>query len=221
MRRWEIWISFSGRENYDKPIRMDIGIRALVFGKVLLIALIGLWGSSSDDQIRLNQPVINPLRTQYTNPPTMASKQPPTKFPEIKQLTADDPRYFTPSGARYEDQIASFTEDLRSKLKGYVPETKHITVIEAAHKKHINDVYRKSTELQADFMKTSRTAKFIGVVLGVWAVWELYVGAKWILKKWVDHEAREQGLIRPSSPPPWKRQRIHSRDWQIHTDNDI
>ena|SRR5271170_2485907 len=149
----------------------------------------------------------------------MASKQPPKEYVEkelptvqreINQLTAGDENYFTTSGAKYEYQLDRFTTDLQSKLKGYAPEIKQIATLEAAHKKHINDVNKKSVEIQVGYMLSSRMAKLLGIVLGAWAVWEVYHGAKRILKKWANHEAREQGLI-PRSPP--KRQRIHSRDW--------
>ena len=151
----------------------------------------------------------------------MDSKQPPPsppEFQEVKQLSADDERYFTSSGAKYEKQLDTFTKQLKSKLKGYAPEVKQIFALEGAHKMGINEVREKSLDIRVGFMQSSRTAKFIGIALGVWAMWELYVGAKWILKKWADHEAREQGLI---PPPPPKRQRIHSRDWHHNTDNDL
>ena len=150
----------------------------------------------------------------------MDSKQTPPsppEFHEIKQLTADDERYFTSSGAKYEKQLDTFTKQLNSKLKGYAPELRQILALDVAHKKSINNVAKKSLDIKGGFVQSSTTAKFIGITLGVWAIWELYVGAKWILKKWADHEAREQGLIPPPTP---KRQRIHSRDWHYNTDND-
>lgn len=135
---------------------------------------------------------------------------------EPNQLTADDGRYFTPQGAKYEAQVATLQQDLRDQLKQYKGE---VDAIHEEGRKHTNgytSFIHRSQNILSGFATSSKTAKVVGVALGVAVLWELYLGGKWLLKKLTNQQAREMGF----DVSQRYRRRSHSRDWEIRPDGD-
>jgi len=139
---------------------------------------------------------------------TALIRVPGTRGP--KRLTADDERYFTPDGAKYEHKVNTLHSKLHQELEKY-PD--HITAIqkEARNQQKGYTMFAQRGEgIFSGLANSSKTAKVMGVVLGVWAAWELYLGAKWVLKKATEQQAREYGLVSR------KQRRSHARDWELH-----
>jgi len=140
----------------------------------------------------------------------LTTLQVPRDRPEPNQLTADDERYFTPQGAKYETQMQTLQKDLRQQLKRYPDELAAIQDEGGKHRTNHNYFQHRSEKILQGFVSSSKTAKVVGVALGVCILWELYFGGKWILKKLTEQQGREAGFMVSR-----KQRRDHSREWEV------